>query len=235
MLISNSNNFVFIRVPKAGSTSGLFYFLNSGLYDEAKDTVAVEAPFNSWVEMEGHFNRHSEKYLENCMPLLKDFHQQNKIPVHSFYSDLVKTGKIKNNLACYSTIRNPIDRLCSIYFYEQKRNNVVGTKTENIDLNEFCYLACVKNEKVDPPHAKFLQSVYFPEHAKLWNIENLHEHAVADIGALGGKVDNKIHVRKTHPNPKDYKASLSYEIIQMIELKYVHDFALWEKAYAVYN
>lgn len=235
MLICRSNNFVFIRNPKASSTSALFYFLNSGLYDKSKDTVEVETPFSSWVEMEKHFNRHSKDYLEEALLLFKKSHSKNSVGVHSSYEELVGGGWIKDNMPCYSVIRNPIDRLCSIYYYEQKRRRALGVERIDEDLNGFCHSACLKGEEIDPEYSKKLQSSYFPEHAKLWNTENIHEHAVADITALGGKVDNKIHVRKTSPDPVDYQALLSHEVVQIIEMKYAQDFMLWEKAYAVYN
>jgi len=232
MLISNSNNFVFIRVPKTGSTSALFYFLNSGLYDESKDNLVIEQPFISWSEMEKHFTEYPDNYIEAAMPLLRERRLLTYSDVHASYSELIGQGKASKDTPCYSVIRNPIDWLSSIYYYEKKMAHADAIKK---DLNEFCYAACIKGESVSPKHAKRLQSSYFPEHAKLWNTENLHEHAVNDITALGGKVDKKIYVRKTHSTPKDYQSLISQEVIQMIELKYLKDFELWEKAYAVYN
>jgi len=235
VFISRSNNFVFIRIPKTGSTSALFYFLNSGLYDSSTDTVALDGKFYSWKQMQKCFVDHPKDYLEKARQVpFMDLVGINR-KVHSSYSELVKNGKVDKRMPCYSVIRNPIDRLCSIYFYKNKQREVVGEDLKIKDVNEFCYKACIKGEKLDPEHSGNLQSSYFPDHAKLWNIENLHEHAVADITTLGGKVGYPIHVRKTSQEPKDYKSLLSYEVIQMIELKYLKDFELWEKAYAVYN
>lgn len=232
MFICNSNNFVFIRVPKTGSTTALFYFLNSGLYDENKDKVVIEQPFSSWSEMEKHFTEHPDNYIEAAITLFKDRRPTTHFDVHASYSELIGQGTASKDTPCYSVIRNPIDWLGSIYYYEKKMAHADASKK---DLNEFCYATCIKGEAVSPKHAKRLQSSYFPEHAKLWNTESLHEHAVTDIMALGGKVGNRIHVRKTSQEPKDYKSLLSHEVIQLIELKYLKDFELWEKAYAVYN
>ena len=235
MFISCSNNFVFIRIPKTGSTSALFYFLNSGLYDSSKDTVALEGNFYSWEQMQKCFVDHPEDYLERAAQIpslgLVGINRQ----VHASYSEPVKNEKIKDKTPCYSVVRNPIDRLCSIYFYNKKQKEVTGSTAVNKDINEFCYSACIAGEETDPSYAKRLQCSYVPDHAKLWNTENLHEHAVADITALGGKVGHPIHVRKTNPDPIDYQALSSPEVLQMIELKYAQDFVLWEKAYAVYN
>lgn len=235
MFISRSNNFVFIRIPKTGSTSALFYFLNSGLYEPSTDTVALEGNFYSWKQMQECFVDYPEDYLERAAQIpslgLVGVNRQ----VHASYSELVKHKKIDKQTPCYSVVRNPIDRLCSIYFYTKKQKEVTGSAAVNKDINEFCYSACIAGEETDPSYAKQLQCLYVPDHAKLWNIENLHEHAVTDITALGGRVDNRIHIRKTNPKPVDYQALLSPEVLQMIELKYAQDFVLWEKAYAVYN
>lgn len=235
MFISRSNNFVFIRIPKTGSTSALFYFLNSGLYDSSTDTVALDGKFYSWQQMQKCFVDHPKDYLEKARQVpFMDLVGINR-EVHSSYSELVKKEKIDKRMPCYSVVRNPINRLCSIYFYKNKQREVVGKDPKIEDVNEFCYKACIKGEKLDPEHSSNLQSSYFPENAKLWNIENIHEHAVADITSMGGTVGAPIHVRKTSSEQQDYKALLSHEVIQMMELKYAHDFDLWEKAYAVYN
>lgn len=235
MFISRANNFVFIRIPKTGSTSALFYFLNAGLYESSKDIVALEGNFYSWEQMQKCFVDYPEDYLEKARqaPRLDLVGVDRK--VHSTYLELVKNGRIKDKMPCYSVIRNPVSRLCSMYFYAQKQRKISGLEPINIDVNEFCYSACIVGEKVDPDYAKLPQCHYIPDHAKLWNTENLHEHAVADITAMGGVVRNPIHVRKTHSTPKDYQTLLSHEVIQMMELKYAQDFVLWEKAYAVYN
>lgn len=236
MLISRSNNFVFIRVPKTGSTSALFYFLNSGLYNAEKDTVAIDGNFTSWMQMQKHFNTYQDDYLEKHQEFVfSSFSYSVDRNVHCSYSDLLMQKRIENETPCFSIIRNPFDRLCSIYFYQKKQIDELGGNAQTDSLNEFCYKACIKGEKTNPDHAKRLQSSYFPDHAKLWNTENLYDHAKKDIIAMGGKVSNSIHVRKTSQEPKDYKSMLSFEIIQMIEAKFVGDFEIWEKAYAVYN
>tara|TARA_R100000951_G_scaffold18306_3_gene14673 strand:+ start:2253 stop:2945 length:693 start_codon:yes stop_codon:yes gene_type:complete len=230
MLISNSNNFVFIRVEKTASTSGLFYFLNSNLYNPEKDLVELDGVFNSWEHMEKHFYDYPVNYLEQAalMPMPNYFIPRN---VHYSFRDLVSQKKINQDMPCFATIRNPIDRLCSSYFYERKKLN---ESVLNLDINEFCYRACLKDQKEIPKYAGKLQSSYYPEHTKLWNTENLHDHAVNDIKLLGGKVDKNIHVRSTGAEI-NYQESLSNDVIDTIMIKYAKDFDLWEKAYAVYN
>jgi len=230
MLISNSNNFVFIRVEKTASTSGLFYFLNSNLYNPEKDLVELDGAFNSWQQMEKHFDDYPVNYIEQAllMPIPNNFIPRN---VHCSFSDLVSQKKISQDMPCFATIRNPIDRLCSSYFYERKKFN---QSVLNLDINEFCYRACLKDQKEIPRYAGKLQSSYYPEHTKLWNTENLHDHAVNDIKSLGGKVNKNIHVRLTEAKT-NYEESLSSDVIDTIMIKYAKDFSLWEKAYAVYN
>jgi len=240
MVVSRKHKFVYVRVPKTGSTSGLFYFMKSGLFDNSTDLYALDAAFNSWQEMYSHFKESGDNYLDfSKWPV--DF-KLNEYPyrsVHASFNNIVESiENVDSSYACYAGIRNPIDRICSVYFYEQKRrdsNNPPRDFFNYKDVNEFCYTACLADAPEKLKAVTRLQTSYFPEHARLWNTENFHEHAVADITALGGKVTERIHARHNNIRPKDYKALLSHEVIQMMELKYAQDFVLWEKAYAVYN
>ena len=80
------------------------------------------------------------------------------------------------------------------------------------------------------------QCDYFPDHAELFNTENLHEHVSKYILERGGKVDGRIEMRKNPDNKLDvFLAELTPDRKQDILDTYAKDFELWEKAYAVYN
>tara|TARA_R110002153_G_scaffold163508_3_gene316070 strand:+ start:342 stop:1064 length:723 start_codon:yes stop_codon:yes gene_type:complete len=240
VFLSNDKKFVYVRVPKTGSTSGLFYFMKSGLYDPDLDLYAVEEPFYSWEDMYSHFKASGVNYLERIAEEINTSpnFEINRC-VHISFSQIIdQIDWVDDSFSCYAGIRNPIDRICSVYFYEEKRrrhNNFHREHFNYEDVNKFCYTACLSDAPEKLKAITRLQTSYFPEHARLWNTENFHEHAVADITAIGGKVPERIHVRDNHLRPKDYKSLLSHEVIQMMELKYAQDFVLWEKAYAVYN
>ncbi|MDB4339664.1 sulfotransferase family 2 domain-containing protein [bacterium] len=240
MFISRAKKTVYVRVPKTGSTSGLFYFMRSGIYDPNVDLYAVEPPFYDWQEMYKHFKASGSEYLGqineeiNTSPNPK----MNRCVHISFNQIIDQLDWVDDSFSCYAGIRNPIDRICSVYFYEEKRRNHNNFHREHFnyaDVNEFCYTACLADAPEKLKSVTRLQTSYFPKHAKLWNIENFHEHADNDIVGLGGKVIERIHVRDNELRPKDYQALLSPEVVQMMELKYLKDFNLWEKAYAVYN
>jgi len=240
MFISKLKKIIYVRVPKTGSTSGLFYFMRSGLYDPDFDLYAVEEPFYNWEEMYKHFLLSGKNYLKEITEEINTKPNPNiNRCVHISFSQIIDQIEwVDNSFSCYAGIRNPIDRICSVYFYEQKRRDSQNMPREHFnyqDVNEFCYTACLADAPEKLKAVTRLQTSYFPGHAKLWNTENFHEHAVADITALGGKVPERMHVRDNDLRPKDYKALLSHEVIQMMELKYAQDFVLWEKAYAVYN
>ena len=240
MFISKRKKIIYVRVPKTGSTSGLFYFMESGLYEPGLDLYAVEEPFHDWQEMYKHFLSSGADYLKKIPEEINTTYNPNiNRCVHISFNQMKDQIEwVDNSFDCYAGIRNPIDRICSVYFYEQKRRDSQNMPREHFnyqDVNEFCYTACLSDAPEKLKAFTRLQTSYFPEHARLWNTENFHEHAVADITALGGKVPERIHVRDNDIKPKDYKALLSHEVIQMMELKYAQDFVLWEKAYAVYN
>ena len=236
MLVSNSHDFVFIRVPKAGSTSALFYFLKAGLYNQETDVLGLEGHFYCWQQLENHFKTHGDNYLTPSNTL-RSLAATLKIhrDIHISYDRLVEKGWVREGMPCFATIRNPFKRMVSSYFYEKKLKEHYGNVFKFNDINEFALDACLDVPVKTHSMYHMEQHTYFPNQAKLWNTENLHAHAVADISALGGTVPEEVSVRKTEGSSMDYKKLLYPETIKAIELKYAKDFVLWEKAYAVYN
>jgi len=257
MILLNSKKIVYVRPPKTGSTSAFLYFMNSGLFNKSKDVYALDLPFNNWKSLEEHFYKNKNNYLDlKTYPTYNTYNKKLNRCVHISFNELKKqVNEIDNSYVCYSTIRNPIERICALYNYEMqcrsynhpKRWNRPEThekpypKVINVptfhtlpDMNEFCYIVCSSYLSETLHNMTKDQHSFFPKHSILWNTENLHEHAKKDLLKLGGKVNKKIHVRhKT--NNIEYKKQLSTEVIDMITKKYCKDFELWEKAYAVYN
>ena len=206
MIISHSNNFVAIRPPKTGSTSLLHYFLNSGLLSGGRDKHTMDG--------EGD--------------------------VHVTFEKLLRKGLVHKNTPCVSTIRSPLHRFSSGYYFVKhmfaKSNFAFLAPIKYANPN--AYVDAIREGK-DVLGIKLIampQSDYFPDHAELFNTENLHEHVSKYILERGGKVDGRIEMRKNPDNKLDvFLAELTPDRKQDILDTYAKDFELWEKAYAVYN
>ena len=204
MIISYSNNFVVLRPPKTGSTSLVFYFFKSGLVAQ-QDLYSVDTQLEGKL---GSFLPHKPKYL---------------YPYHITFEELYNKKLVVSDMPCVSTIRNPIERVSSHYYYKKS----IGAASSKYGPN----LYWDYNKTGFPP-----QSSYFPPHAELFNTENLHEHVSKYILERGGKVDGRIEMRKNPDNKLDvFLAELTPDRKQDILDTYAKDFELWEKAYAVYN
>ena len=217
MIISYSNNFVVVRVPKTGSTSLILYFLKSGLINKAKD-ICVEEVENMAVVFEEYEQKYGFDYSK--YPLT---HKGN---LHRTFNDLRAKGAVKSDMPCVATIREPLARIASWFNYSLALNkNAAPTKYS--DPNVFWQTA---------KHFFLAQVSFFPEHATLFNTENLHEHASKYILDRGGKVEKRVEARTNSDNDVDeFLAKLSSTTKQDILDTYAKDFKLWEKAYAVYN
>lgn len=224
MIISYTNNFAVIRPPKTGSTSLLFYFINSGLVDEEKDIFVVD-----------------RDVLITNKDLVKYKNKGKNEPIHQKFSELVKKNIIDETMPCVATIRNPLEWFSSVFYYISwvlppyfKSPNAFfdGVKNKNILNTPLIYNNQILNTQLLYNH----QCDYFPEHAELLNTENLHEHVSKYILKKGGKVVGRIKVRNNpNSNLDAFLAELTPNRKQDILDTYAKDFELWEKAYAVYN
>ena len=100
--------------------------------------------------------------------------------LHRTFNDLRAKGAVKSDMPCVATIREPLARIASWFNYSLALNkNAAPTKYS--DPNVFWQTA---------KHCFLAQVSFFPEHATLFNTENLHEHASKYILDRGGKVEN---------------------------------------------
>ena len=219
MIVSYSNNFVVVRPAKTGSTSLVLYFLNSGLVELKEDLYTVE----------GDLAHLHSAGMENASGI---FLPEN--PYHVKFSTLVEKNLVQEQTPCVSTIRNPLNRLSSAYYHIKTTN--AGKPYQYANPNIFWDALKNKENGFGIGEISRPQADYFPEHAELFNTENLHEHVSKYILERGGKVDGRIEMRKNPDNKLDvFLAELTPDRKQDILDTYAKDFELWEKAYAVYN
>lgn len=238
MIICRSKNFVVIRPPKTGSTSLIYYFFRSGLVQE-QDSYVIDGPFSTWESFEAYHNKYGEDYT--YLPEVAKKHRKEGVirkNVHITFNELVEKQLIEKTMPCASTIRHPIERFSSAFYYIRKirYNNVGLSNTPYSDPNAFLDAIKDKEAHMGVRSLARPQCDYFPDHAELFNTENLHEHVSKYILERGGKVGGRIEMRKNPDNKLDvFLAELTPERKQDILDTYAKDFELWEKAYAVYN
>lgn len=251
MIISYSNNFVVIRTPRAAGASLSFYFFRSGLIDPKTDIYKVEGSFSSWQEFDQFISDEGLEFA-NLPRELKSL--ESMAPVRRTFDDLRAKSAISADMPCVASIRNPIERLASGYAYIckdvethlEKNNGVVNFVVQDLldrcvpNVNMYFDFIMEHYNGSKPMHQWYAQSHYFPDHAEIFNIENIHEHANKFISDRGGVVSERIELRRnphifTPDQTETVFADLTSDRRQKILDTFEKDFVLWEKAYAVYN
>lgn len=250
MIISRSNNFVFTRAPKIGGVSLAMYLLQAGLVDGENDEYELEGEFNNWQEFKAFSDANKNLDYENLPRNLYNADSLEKVNVTFQY--LVESGKVAQDMPCIGVIRNPFDWLSSLFYYANKRREIIEKK--NIEK----YGEPTKRDKLTkeawatPDSAHYFiinrggedliknilkpQTDYYPDHAELFNFENLHEHACQFISEKGGIVpEERIEIRKSDHDSTWYIDNLSERYKQRALKVYEKDMIAWEKAYAKFN
>jgi len=250
MIICNSNNFAVTRAQKTGGASLEMYILESGLVDTNTDSYTLEGGFSNWEEFKAYSEANgSLKYSELPDELFGDplFEAQTS------FSDLVSQGKVTPDMPCIGGIRHPLEWLASLFYYANIRKDIDAEE----NLKKYGYpldLDLFIAKHFSEPNASWdfvfelywdsdhiqdnlkPQTSYYPEHAQLFNIENIHEHVSKFIADKGGNVPTqRINIRGSDNDPTYYLENLSADRKQKSLEIYEKDFELWEKAYAVYN
>lgn len=205
-----------VSPTKTGTTSLALYFVNSGLLDSERDLYVIQPDM---------LNKVNKKYRYKAFSIEDP---------HRTFDDLRAKGAVQANMPCVSTIRNPLERFSSWYNFNRKMH--LG------------HLGFIPKKFSDPnSHWDYIkeevtladllpQNNYFPDHAELFNTENLHEHANKYILENGGNAQPYIKLRENLDNNLDkFLAELTPKRQQEVLYAYEKDFKLWEKAYAVYN
>lgn len=251
MIISYSNNFVFIRTPRAAGTSMAFYLFKSGLIDPQTDIYKVEGSFSTWEDFDQFISTDGLEFA-NLPKELKSL--ESLAAARRTFDDLKAKSAIQADMPCIATIRNPIERMASGYAYICRdvethiaNNNGVATSgvqhlLDNVTPNVNMYWDYAFNHYngSQPLHKWYTQSHYFPDHAEVFNIENLHQHASKFISEKGGVVSDPIELRRntdifTPDQTETVFADLTADRRQAMTDLFAKDFEIWERSYAVYN
>ena len=250
MIICNSNNFAVTRAQKTGGTSLEMYILESGLVDYEKDEYTLEGGFANWEEFKAYSEQHENlKYSD----LPEELYGDSLFDAQKTFFSLVEQGKISENFPCIGGIRHPLEWLASLFYYANVRRKIVANKHLK-ETGAFTSTDIEIAKHFSEPNASWdfvfemqwhtqhiqenlkAQTSYYPDHARLFNIENIHEHVSAFIAEKGGiSPSKKIEIRKSENDPTYYLSNLSDDRKQRALEIYEKDLIAWEKAYAVYN
>ena len=250
MIISKSNNFAVTRAQKTAGTSLELYILESGLASGGEDIYALEGGFGNWQEFKEYSDTHDNlKYSELPRNL---WGQDSLESAQVTFAEIVDKGLIAPDMPCIGAVRSPIEWLASLYYYANVRRKIDAA--ENLKkYGHYTDQDLYYSAKITEPNSSFdflfdeiwdidrvqkslkPQCSYYPDHAQLFNIENIHEHVSEFIKSKGGVVPEKVQARKSDNDPTYYLANLSQDRKQRALDVYAKDFEIWERSYAVYN
>jgi hypothetical protein len=212
MLVSKKHNFLFLKVPKTGSTSAVFYFLDSGLIDDddlyGNKTAKKVKKLTAQVSPE----------MGNAV--IKDETAITRFS-HQKYRNIITDHPFLSEYTSIATVRNPVDKMVSAAL-------MLSPNANEIELNRNIEFMLSANGVFAIP-----QSEYVGEDTILWPTENLTSLIEPFILSKGGTVRGEWRCRANGAESR--RSMVSQENTNKIMDKYAKDFELWEKAYAVYN
>lgn len=250
MIVCHSNNFAVTRAQKTGGSSLEMYILESGLINTSEDIYTLEGEFSNWEEFKSYSSSHNNLKYSDLPRNLYGYDYLKE--AQKTYQEVVSAGQAPADMPWVGTVRNPLEWLASLYYYANVRRKI--TAKENFDKEgRYNRYDMIMAEKVSEPNAMFdfvfderwddpdvqnslkTQTSYYPDHAQLFNIENIHEHVTAFITAKGGTVSERFTIRNSDNDPSYFLENLSSDRKQRALDIYQKDFAAWETAFATYN
>jgi hypothetical protein len=252
MIICNSNNFAVTRAQKTGGASLEMYILESGLVNTDTDIYTLEGGFANWQEFKA-YSEANENLKYSDLPSNGSLVGNQLFEAQTSFYELVSQGRVNADMPCIGGIRHPLEWLASLFYYANIRKDIdakenMEKRGYRLDSDDF------KEKHFSEPNASWdfvfelywgekhiqenlkAQTSYYPDHAELFNIENIHEHVSKFIGDKGGKVPTqRINIRGSDHDPTYYLETLTADRKQRTLEIFEKDLIAWEKAYAVYN
>ena len=250
MIISYSNDFVFVRIPKCASTTCVVGLYDMGMVVESEGDICsgIEGSDSREVEHSGKgSSRHPVNYpwgnsrTQNPLldhKLVNDGRHINDIPVHrqhiwhTPYHKIVEVGLAEEGMPCVSTIRHPVSRFMSIvsYLYSFSKIEEGLSEDPNGAWDRF------KDDEVVfskwDALFKVPQNYFVPEGATLFNVENTYEWLERFAKEKGVEYIKPKHFKN---NKENQKILLTKERQQEIMSWFEDDLLLWEKSYREFN
>lgn len=224
MIVSYSNDFCFVRIPKCGSTTCSVAIHDSGILAiddicaeiEGGETDTYRKPVN-WSLSEKLLDLHlAQGYNGNIQGMAQ-------MVKHAPFHTMMRAGLVDSEMPCYATFRNPIDRFFSISHFIGLKHDVPADINETWDMfKDGSNVFHQYSEMFRKP-----QYYWLGENNTVWNIENLDDWLNQFMKDYGGKYTPR-HDKK-NKRPRDYSAMTKQrqqEVLDHFELDYI----LWEEA-----
>jgi hypothetical protein len=247
MIISYSENFCFIRIPKSASTTAEVGLYDMGFVDESYGDICSGIEGSPDTDPEDVMSdrksiNYPSAFSEVQLALLdtnmvSDIEYINNIQRHrqhvwhTPYHMLLSTGLIDDDIECIGTIRNPVDRFVSITYYLSEfgdSEKIMSNPNETWDkfknnINTFL----TWDDMFRKPQHYFVK-----ENATLWNVDNLYDWLQKFVKERGKEYIKPYHHKN---NKKSQKIQLTKDRQQEILDMYEKDFLLWEQSYREFN
>lgn len=224
MIICYSENFCFIRVPKAASTSCTGAILASGLVNPVTDYCSKSAEFNHGDVLESHRGL----YYNRCMSLGISRLLEKKDRTHHSISQYRALNLIPDNMEIISTVRHPVCRFLSFvkFLYKDTDPNAAWDHWQE----------CIRDQKFKNKSTVFgFQNAYNrmfkPQHwwwgpeATLWPVEHI-DRCLSDFLTKHGVHHVPVHHRLSQ---RFLSNELSKHRKKQILDVYQQDFLFWEE------
>lgn len=171
MVVSFTNNFIFLRVPKNASTTVSAHFIQNG----------CNPRFDTWTRI----HEINAKDV-NVPPAVFENHNHDWHYVHLSLNEIIKCGVVTEEQAremdVINIIREPFERQLSLFFFRYKESNpTVGSKTLDEEVIKKFFRKCFKDGYHYTDGSNKLRQYDYgtigDEHvAECWLYENIDEH-----------------------------------------------------------
>ena len=243
MIISYSNDFVFIRIPKCASTTCVVGLYDMGFVNESEGDICTGiegdkiSKDDSVRDSINWPKRHGGKTL---IPLIDpnlvthsshvtDTRVHRQHIWHSPYKKIVEVGLIDDGMPCVSTIRHPVSRFLSITGYlssEFKQISSDPNETWDLFKNDYNVFGDYHDMFKVP------QNYYVCEGATLFNVENTYDWIEKFTKEKGYEYIQPQHCKNfKHKQKIPLTKGREKEIIDWFK----DDFLLWEQSYREFN
>jgi len=205
LLLCKTHKFVYIRIPKTGSTSCALYLLHSGLIDDAdicgnKDAGAVKRML-----------RHQQNSEYQSAEIISNNYG------HAKHRDVLTDYPFCKEYASIATVRNPVDRVLS-----------AGVMLSNKDKSPEAIYRNIEFVLRSNIIFSIEQSRFVSEDTILWPTEKMGAKVEEFILSRGGKIEKQWQALKTESGA--HADVIDHSLMSKIENRYSNDFDLWERA-----